>query len=141
MRRPVTPGGDVLVLNEAAGPWEKPADVAAANVYPLASIVSQIDREKPDVDEVDELWQLVATFDGPTTPELEDVWVILWCLSRFSGLWQPTAPIHFVGDDLILTEKVGQVFHMPGVMGTTHVGVAITGQGAGNNLNWLHQRR
>lgn len=138
MRPPVTPAADVFTLNEAAGPFGKPTGIGDANVYPFAAIVAQIAKGKPDVDEAEELWQFICTFSGPTTPLIEDVSVIVWTLNHFSGLWSGTAPIRFVGDSLILTEGVGQAFHMPGILGTTHVGLQISGQGVNNDLHWLH---
>ena len=144
MQKSITKVGGAPGELVLTGPQIKPVLVTDPNVYPIPPVVDALDKiaagkKGVAVPEVEELWQFSAEITGPTTPEDEVVTVIVWTLSIVSGLWRPFAPLVFPGDDEIVKEGLGRVVHVPGALGSSHVGLQVSDIAAGNSIRWLHE--
>jgi hypothetical protein len=139
MRKPVTRdgAGDPDEF-ELTGPQSAPTAITDPNVYEIPSVMRAVNNGDPDVPEVEELWQFKARFTGATAAST-DCQVTLWLYDYWLDEFYASAKIRLVGVNGLST-ALGNVVQIPGVLGTSHIGLEIdSGLAAGDTIHWLHE--
>lgn len=121
------PGEMVFAADVAA-----PTALTDPNVWDIRRYTSSL-----ELFEVADIWQLRGRISG-ATPDAVVAVCAIYCYDAEAAVFSPSQKVAFVGVDGLTSEQ-GNVLTMPGVFGTTHVGISITGLPASHSLNLIHR--
>lgn len=122
------------------GEMEFTANVGPPVAVTDANVISIQKTEKPSSSagspspkfEVGRTWQFKGRFSG-SLAAVASVEVKLHCYDRETEQWYPTAAMQFVGSNGLSLTK-GNVKDLPAVLGTSYVGIELTGLAPANQV-------
>lgn len=135
MRKPITRDGAgaaaEFTIDADVG---KPTATDDPNVYPIPGV----GNSDPDF-ETEEQWQIKTRVSGTgAAAALIDYRV--WIYDVWIGVWHSSVWLKAPGDDAV-TDALGQIQDLPGVMGGTFVGIEVDGLTGDLEVHFEHTRR